>query len=566
MAKFRIAMLILATAFGQNQWGSTAKESTVDKAKKKGLNIKISPGADGKPIKDWPPTGSRGDHVISNHECAKEHEIQMEELNRTAGRGENVGCCNRHYANAPESDPVSGPSHNQNPEEFQPSVENLCPSAERSPASASTFPANSAIDGSGNIRRFGLTPLHSIKTFFFLAEPVIQAKNELVAALMNCSQRSPSVTPSTVTEEPLYIITFSRSCGDEQPTLVSNQELQMIFRVLSNLSCSEEISFDFGLLFPDASMPSHSTDVIIAAIREWLRIEDLSKKCKLCVFNEMFFSQTQPLDENRLKKIRDAFLALSRKDKHAVYYPNFLYTCMKKLTVEQIKKMLNVEGDRRKDRGITCVQYEGGEDNKVSSKIEAAYAKARKLTAPTDIHLLRNETCSVSNGTVLTSYKKYTYHRESNDAIIKGALYDFGPGVDESAPALWPYCGEASANLPALRDTLLNNVSTEICFDLECAVRNSNKWTNNTTGKPSIHIVQSNFIDISGPTCRDNLLEIALIVHADPKYAPVWTALKGLWVVDNCKQFNYAHFFKEFSWKVDVERKKVTYNLRIFKI
>jgi hypothetical protein len=111
------------------------------------------------------------------------------------------------------------------------------------------------------------------------------------------------------------------------------------------------------------------------------------------------------------------------------------------------------------------------------------------------VRYLLNETFSVHSGEVITAYKKFTYFDEHNKTMNTGCLYDFGEGKDVAT--------DVSEGQKKLQKVLLENISTETCFDLAYGVRYNNWWTNLT--KPSkLHIIPSNSITAFGRNINDN--------------------------------------------------------------
>jgi hypothetical protein len=199
--------------------------------------------------------------------------------------------------------------------------------------------------------------------------------------------------------------------------------------------------------------------------------------CNIVVFNEMFFSQTDPLTEQQLDFINDKILELSQASAHTLFYPNFLYTQDRNLSGNQIYALL---GAMRTNMGGTLVNININSVNDCEDEI----MNTRRVLRDTAIHnqtLLVNKTNAISNGEIVTEYQKPSYWNESNDTIGNGALYEFGTGVDVAVPG-------APAGLAA---TLTRNISTEICFDLANGVRSGNGWDNGT-GASRLHILQSN--------------------------------------------------------------------------
>lgn len=129
------------------------------------------------------------------------------------------------------------------------------------------------------------------------------------------------------------------------------------------------------------------------------------------------------------------------------------------------------------------------------------------LTSGNIVGILRNETLVINNGNILARYKKRSYYNEHNPSIQNGYIYDFGDGCDYGS------------------NSLINHITTEICFDLFNGVRQINQWNNSNCyqytdcsippmSTSSLHIIQSNWININN--LISNLPRDKLIVHVDP--------------------------------------------------
>lgn len=138
-----------------------------------------------------------------------------------------------------------------------------------------------------------------------------------------------------------------------------------------------------------------------------------------------------------------------------------------------------------------------------------------------------NVTYSLYNNVALTYYEKASFCREFNgyDAGYKyGCGYDLPTQLDDTFK---------TEHILNLQKTLLENVGTEICFDLYCKVRRMNNWSNDG-GKTQIGLLllQSGIIDPVGkvPDSSDskniNNLPVSTvdrdiyILHADASSEP----------------------------------------------
>ncbi len=120
---------------------------------------------------------------------------------------------------------------------------------------------------------------------------------------------------------------------------------------------------------------------------------------------------------------------------------------------------------------------------------------------------LVNETYAINRGKIITKYKKATYWNESNSSVDAGVLYDFGSGFDT----------QLTNGVDPIGRALLDNISTEICYDLPNGIRQSNGW-NNGRRSSRLHILQSNSVDPFSLWPDDNINKLPLdvpIIYAD---------------------------------------------------
>ncbi|MDR1236306.1 MAG: hypothetical protein LBJ96_04845 [Holosporaceae bacterium] len=240
----------------------------------------------------------------------------------------------------------------------------------------------------------------------------------------------------------------------------------------------------------------------------------INDACTLVVFNESLFSQDPPLESSQKNFILDQLKILSSSSPNTVFYPNFLFTEMRGNTKEEAMAAQKEMEDNEKigrmifknidDYPLHCTPttYSG-------KKTENVFGK-KSNNEKRQIGYLLNETIAIHGGEVLTAYKKFTYFSESNETIHAGGKYDFGEGKDVAT--------DVSEDHENLQKVLLENISTEICYDLAYGVRYKNGWTNLT--EPSkLHIIPSNFITAFGRAFSDNISHLPLgvgIINADP--------------------------------------------------
>jgi hypothetical protein len=162
---------------------------------------------------------------------------------------------------------------------------------------------------------------------------------------------------------PLSVITVARSPIDPvgSTELISHDEFEQVLKLLYPLCSGQYAPFYVGSMgfkripflsripgvdrlrkwwlmnvprvplndSPGAQLPfghRHIVDVD-AMCNDFLYFHNayLRNACNIVVFNEMFFSQTDPLTEMQKIFINDKLLELSQASAHTLLYPNFLY-------------------------------------------------------------------------------------------------------------------------------------------------------------------------------------------------------------------------------------------------
>lgn len=230
----------------------------------------------------------------------------------------------------------------------------------------------------------------------------------------------------------------------------------------------------------------------------------LRNACNMIVFNEMFFSQVDPLTLEQKNFITDKLIELSSWAKNSFFYPNFLYTENRTVSGQEIYDFLD-QMDINITNGRMDINYDPWCVRNCRTAISNNGILANGIMHNQEF--LVNETYGINRGAIVTKYKKATYWNESNNSIDVGVLYDFGTGIDTQPAESTPVCR-----------VLLDNVSTEICYDLANGVRQANNW-NNGAQSSRIHILQSNSIDpFSEIPSNNNIDKLPLdvpLIYAD---------------------------------------------------
>jgi len=269
------------------------------------------------------------------------------------------------------------------------------------------------------------------------------------------------------TQDEIYVIVVARNNGNMRRTSYEGW-MQLRQDRLMNLSN--------GLLHVIASLPKDSL--------------------KIVVFDECFFQKTQPVPENDENSIINHFKQLSLLCKNSLFYLNLLSR-----TQCNLPECAQIIQKNRQSYAI----------DKDFINTQSSKRFPKNYHEDTDIRgIFKNITYGIYNGEITTSYQKRSYFAEWDAGIMQKFIYAFGSGKDVSHNKIG--------------NKLIQNISTEICFDLCKGVRRSNNWKNNNGifAKQSIlHLLQSNSIN---PFCetppndnKNRLPKDTIIVHADSK-------------------------------------------------
>lgn len=321
--------------------------------------------------------------------------------------------------------------------------------------------------------------------FVLFTATIIQ--NICLAANNNLLNRLNNIIP---TQGPVYIITATRSLGSDIYGVkagylgLSLQRFNNLKQTLQNLCSGTDHN----------SIPRNSL--------------------KIVVFNECFFQKYEPLEKGDINTFgtKDYFLNelknISQNCPNTILYPNFLY-----------KETFSDTTRQREILAQNISNHPSNSQNAVFLNFDFQFPSP--VSGPNAI--FRNVTYGILNGQKMTKYKKRTYWREYDKGILfRGWIYDFGDGKDHiTLNGQQPIVTNL---VPRLR--IIENISTEICFDLAHGVRRSNNWVsaNNYVAVQSVlHLIQSNCInpiDVSNGNITQ-LPKDKLIVHADPEIQPI---------------------------------------------
>jgi hypothetical protein len=211
----------------------------------------------------------------------------------------------------------------------------------------------------------------------------------------------------------------------------------------------------------------------------------------LIIFNETFFSKDIALSNTEKENLLQQMCQLSLEYNGLYLWINLLYfENNHAIDIDQINARIS--------KGNT-------EEYFITTTGEPLMFPPLKSPDNTFIY---NSSFGVFSGNVVTRYDKATYQGEEDNLLKKGYNYIPGEGKDISMNSETPF-----------GNILIDNISTEVCFDLANSVRSKNKWSNNLTSQSNIHILQSN--TISPYEYWACLPENELIIQADSQKNPI---------------------------------------------
>lgn len=243
----------------------------------------------------------------------------------------------------------------------------------------------------------------------------------------------------------------------------------------------------------------------ICAVSQRIHGEKIQTHPCLIVFNEMFFSKDVPLSADEFGAIERNFRDLTRRHTNVLLHVNFLYETIRPFKEEAEYRAFMAEQARR----LELFTARTGKQIFESDRYREGYREyvAQFSDHRPSLNILRNQSVVFWNGSPVTSYLKSSYRTEA-ERLLQGKLYELGIAEDEILAATDSTPEKVVATL------LRNNLSTEICYDLEIGVRKA--MATYPAGK--VHIVVSNTLSLAQAGRAENLPDhIPLIIHVDPK-------------------------------------------------
>lgn len=243
----------------------------------------------------------------------------------------------------------------------------------------------------------------------------------------------------------------------------------------------------------------------ICAVSQRIQREKIQAHPCLIVFNEMFFSKDVPLSVDEFRAIERSLLEITRHHPNVLIHANFLYETVWSCKDEAEYRAFMAEQARRVGEFSARTHKQIFESSKYPGYTEYTTQFAEYRPA---LNIIRNQSVVFWHGSPVTSYLKSSYRTEA-DGFLRDKLYELGTAEDEILAVTDSTPEKAVATL------LRNNISTEICYDLEIGVRKA-MVTYPPTGK--VHIVVSNTLSLAQTGRAANLPDnTPLIIHVDPK-------------------------------------------------
>jgi hypothetical protein len=234
---------------------------------------------------------------------------------------------------------------------------------------------------------------------------------------------------------------------------------------------------------------------------------------KIIVFNEMFFYKAKPLDQADYNTMMQSIHDFSAIDSKMLIYANFLHVTNEySVDLAEYSTLITSRLDSSKmvfdDVILGVAEREKKEKEEEKIMTDALNIRTHGSHAPTFmIKCLLNETFCIRNNQELTKYKKSSYFKEA-DAVLKQRRVFYGYGDNK----------DCIVTAGLLSNFLVENISTQICLDLNVNTRNSNAvtpWIENTANPSVVHIIQSNCIDPASYKNANNLPKDKLVIHVD---------------------------------------------------
>lgn len=246
----------------------------------------------------------------------------------------------------------------------------------------------------------------------------------------------------------------------------------------------------------------------IARLSQRIHGEKIRQNPCLVIFNEMFFSKDRPLSSDEFTAKEVALRGLTRRHRNVLVHANFLFEGLHSFDSPAEYEAFMIEQERR----VNLLSARTGKQIFESGRYAEGYKEyaTQFLGYRSPLNILKNQSYVFWNGHPVISYLKSSYMREAEHLLTAGKFYELGTGEDVIPPAL----ADLSAEM-AVAKILRENLSTEICYDLEIGVR---KKLDSYPIGGKVHIVISNTLPLAQYGRAENLPDhIPLIIHVDPQ-------------------------------------------------
>ncbi|MHA1558990.1 MAG: hypothetical protein ACTSXG_04225 [Alphaproteobacteria bacterium] len=238
---------------------------------------------------------------------------------------------------------------------------------------------------------------------------------------------------------------------------------------------------------------------LLSSNKRW---ESLIDQWCMIVFNEMFFSKTEPLSKSDIDIILKYASQFTAGNPKTILHMNFLFTDNRKLVQDDLY-LLKRDEFLHTGGGFPLPFQEPG-TSKVTMEGYEKYRNSLLQSAQDGmVNTLQNQSFILWNGKIVASYLKASYHEESDKMLANNHLYLFGKGLESICTKDNPHRRVA--------EVLLDYLSTETCYDLALGVSKSLI----EHSKKKIHVFVSN--KLKADQYYKNLpAHATLIIHVDP--------------------------------------------------
>lgn len=245
----------------------------------------------------------------------------------------------------------------------------------------------------------------------------------------------------------------------------------------------------------------------ISRLSERIYGEKIRNNPCLVIFNEMLFSKDRPLSFEEFTAKEKALKILTGRHTNILVHVNFLFESSRTFASAADYTAFMAEQGRRVSELSTRTGKQIFESSRYAEYGEYVVQFSDHRTP---LNILRNQSFVFWNGHPLIHYLKSSYRTEADTQLTTGKFYELGAGEDEISHSI-----TATSPEMVVAKVLKENLSTEICYDLEIGVR---KKLESYPRGGKIHVVVSNTLSLAQSGRAENLPDhIPLIIHVDPQ-------------------------------------------------